>query len=244
MAVLRILNEHILLHKFNYTHVVLVPKCDNPEIVSQLRPIRLCNVIVRIASTCVANRMKCQREEFVKGILSLPICLYCAEAFSSLIQASERGGDSEYSGGLYMGVGSGKSPQTERLNPWSWVVHSRVLSAGDIGRLCSFSGLVGKSNRLTELTRRNRHMEASQGLVGITGILNSDSTGLVFRLQESWQSRAYEDCILDMTRGGCVMRHDHHKSYPMQSEYVAGTVDFKKESVPYQYCDSEISYAL
>ncbi|KAL0448798.1 UNVERIFIED_CONTAM: putative mitochondrial protein [Sesamum latifolium] len=30
-AVLRILNDNVLLHKFNYTHVVLIPKCDSPD---------------------------------------------------------------------------------------------------------------------------------------------------------------------------------------------------------------------
>ncbi|KAK4406364.1 hypothetical protein Sango_0642900 [Sesamum angolense] len=57
-------------------------------------------------------------------------------------------------------------------------------------------------------------------------------------------SCAYEDCILDMARGGCAIGHGHHKPYPVQSEYVARTVDAKKESVPCQYCDSKISYAL
>ncbi|KAL0416341.1 UNVERIFIED_CONTAM: putative mitochondrial protein [Sesamum latifolium] len=57
-SVLRILNEHALLYKMNYTHVVLIPKCDNPELVSQLRPISLCNVVLKIASKCIANRLK------------------------------------------------------------------------------------------------------------------------------------------------------------------------------------------
>ncbi|KAL0405705.1 UNVERIFIED_CONTAM: hypothetical protein Slati_3884400 [Sesamum latifolium] len=87
-------------------------------------------------------------------------------------------------------------------------------------------------------------MEASLGLVGTTGIPGFDSTGLVLGLEESWQSRAYEDCILDMARGCCVVRHDHHKPYPVQSDYAVRLVDFKKEFVPCQYCDSEISYAL
>ncbi|KAL0380527.1 UNVERIFIED_CONTAM: hypothetical protein Sangu_0117000 [Sesamum angustifolium] len=64
------------------------------------------------------------------------------------------------------------------------------------------------------------------------GIPGSDSTGLVLGLEESWQSRAYEDCILDMASGGCVMRHGHHKPYPVHSEYVAMTVDSKRGSVP------------
>ncbi|KAL0287349.1 UNVERIFIED_CONTAM: hypothetical protein Scaly_2766500 [Sesamum calycinum] len=58
---------------------------------------------------------------------------------------------------------------------------------------------------------------------------------LVLRLEESWQSRAYEDCILDMGSGGCVMRHGHYKPYPVHSEYVARTVDSKRESVPCHY---------
>ncbi|KAL0310463.1 UNVERIFIED_CONTAM: hypothetical protein Scaly_2926100 [Sesamum calycinum] len=69
---------------------------------------------------------------------------------------------------------------------------SRVSSAGDVGRLCSFSGSVGKS-------------------------------------------RAYEDCISDMASGGCVVRHGHYKHYPVQSEYVARTVDSKRGSVPCHY---------
>ncbi|KAL0340260.1 UNVERIFIED_CONTAM: hypothetical protein Sradi_4542800 [Sesamum radiatum] len=64
-----------------------------------------------------------------------------------------------------------------------------VRHRGDVGRLCSFSGLVGKS-------------------------------------------RAYEDYILDMASGGCVMRHDHHKPYPVHSEYVARTVDSERGSIP------------
>ncbi|KAL0415513.1 UNVERIFIED_CONTAM: hypothetical protein Slati_3383200 [Sesamum latifolium] len=58
LAVLRILNDHVLLHKFNYTHIVLIHKCDSPETVAQLSPISLCNIIVKIASKCVANRLK------------------------------------------------------------------------------------------------------------------------------------------------------------------------------------------
>ncbi|KAL0329314.1 UNVERIFIED_CONTAM: hypothetical protein Sradi_4918100 [Sesamum radiatum] len=81
-------------------------------------------------------------------------------------------------------------------------------------------------------------MEASYGLLGMIGISDSDSTGLVLGLEESWQSRAYEDCILDMASGGCVMGHGRPKLYPVQSEYVARTVDSKNESVPCQYYDS------
>ncbi|KAL0423350.1 UNVERIFIED_CONTAM: hypothetical protein Sradi_0869800 [Sesamum radiatum] len=66
----------------------------------------------------------------------------------------------------------------------------------------------------------------------MTRIPDSDSTRLVLRLDESWQSRVYKDCILDIVSGGCAMGHGHHKPYPVQSEYVARTVDSKKESAP------------
>ncbi|KAL0355849.1 UNVERIFIED_CONTAM: putative mitochondrial protein [Sesamum radiatum] len=56
-SVLRILNDHSLLYKMNYTHVVLIPKCNNPELVSQLRSISFRNVGVKIASKCIANRL-------------------------------------------------------------------------------------------------------------------------------------------------------------------------------------------
>ncbi|KAL0457724.1 UNVERIFIED_CONTAM: hypothetical protein Slati_0399600 [Sesamum latifolium] len=87
-------------------------------------------------------------------------------------------------------------------------------------------------------------MEVSLGLIDITGIFSSDSTGLVLGLEDSWQSRAYKDCILGLARGGCFVRHGYHKPYPVQLEYVARTVDSKEESVPCQYCDNEISPAL
>ncbi|KAL0386175.1 UNVERIFIED_CONTAM: putative mitochondrial protein [Sesamum radiatum] len=57
-AVLRILNDQIMLNKMNYTHIVLIPKCETLETVAQLRPISLCNVIVKTASKCIANRLK------------------------------------------------------------------------------------------------------------------------------------------------------------------------------------------
>ncbi|KAL0401602.1 UNVERIFIED_CONTAM: hypothetical protein Slati_4190100 [Sesamum latifolium] len=86
-------------------------------------------------------------------------------------------------------------------------------------------------------------METFLGFIGITGILDSDSMGLILELEGSWQSRAYED-FLDLARGGSVVRHGHHKPCPVQSEYVARMVDSKKEFVSCQYSDSEISYAL
>lgn len=40
------------------TFLALVPKCDNPEHISQFRPIPLCNVIYKIITKIIANRLK------------------------------------------------------------------------------------------------------------------------------------------------------------------------------------------
>ncbi|XP_074314729.1 uncharacterized protein LOC141649964 [Silene latifolia] len=57
-ALLRFLNSGVMLKEWNNTIIVLIPKTDKPELVSQFRPISLCNVIYRLASKCMANRLK------------------------------------------------------------------------------------------------------------------------------------------------------------------------------------------
>ncbi|XP_074310578.1 uncharacterized protein LOC141646600 [Silene latifolia] len=47
-----------MLKEWNHTRVILIPKVEKPELISQYRPISLCNVIYRIASKCLANRLK------------------------------------------------------------------------------------------------------------------------------------------------------------------------------------------
>ena len=57
-AVLDFLNLGIIPPKFNETHIILIPKIKNPTKITQYRPISLSNVISRLASKVIANRLK------------------------------------------------------------------------------------------------------------------------------------------------------------------------------------------
>ena len=57
-AILSILHSGRYLHKINYTHLVLIPKKSNPQNITENRPISLGNVVSRLISNVVANRVK------------------------------------------------------------------------------------------------------------------------------------------------------------------------------------------
>lgn len=42
----------------NLTHIVLIPKNDNPEFASGFRPISLCNLIYKPVSKVICNKLK------------------------------------------------------------------------------------------------------------------------------------------------------------------------------------------
>ena len=57
-SVLHFLNSASLPANLNHTFITLIPKVKNPEYVSEFRPISLCNVLYKIFSKVLANRLK------------------------------------------------------------------------------------------------------------------------------------------------------------------------------------------
>ena len=58
LVVLDFLNNGNMLYEINHTNIVLIPKVKNPEKMSDFRPISLCNVIYKIISKVLGNRLK------------------------------------------------------------------------------------------------------------------------------------------------------------------------------------------
>lgn len=59
------MNDGYLPPKLNYTFVVLIPKVSKPDRITDFRPISLCNVIYKIWSKIIANRIKPVLDEVI-----------------------------------------------------------------------------------------------------------------------------------------------------------------------------------
>lgn len=65
-TILDFLNFGVTPPKFNETHIVLILKTKNPTRVLEFKPISLCNLIYKLASKTLANRLK----RFLPSIIS------------------------------------------------------------------------------------------------------------------------------------------------------------------------------
>jgi hypothetical protein len=54
----------------NGTAIVLMPKKDEPEWLKDVRPISLCNVIYKIVSKCLVNRLRPLLQELIAPMQS------------------------------------------------------------------------------------------------------------------------------------------------------------------------------
>ncbi|XP_062020783.1 uncharacterized protein LOC133737191 [Rosa rugosa] len=66
VAVQNFLHSGQILGEVNFTHICLIPKVKDPQSVSDLRPIALCNFVYKICSKAIANRLK----KFLSQIIS------------------------------------------------------------------------------------------------------------------------------------------------------------------------------
>lgn len=91
-VVSRWLDMGLFPHALNDTNIGLIPKCENPNNTKEMRPILLCNVVYKMVSKLLTNRMKkclakCVSEErstFIEGCSILDSVMITIETIHAL----------------------------------------------------------------------------------------------------------------------------------------------------------------
>jgi hypothetical protein len=69
-AVQEFFSSGVLPEDVNETAIVLIPKKDNPEELKDFRPISLCNVVFKIISKCLVNRLRPLLQDIISPMQS------------------------------------------------------------------------------------------------------------------------------------------------------------------------------
>lgn len=67
--VLYAINNKVIPEGWNDTAIVLIPKVQNPELITQYRPIVLCNALYKVISKIVAIRLKFVLDDIISPVL-------------------------------------------------------------------------------------------------------------------------------------------------------------------------------
>ena len=101
VAVQRFFMDGALPEGLNDTAIVLIPKGDSPEELKDYRPISLCNVIYKVISKCIVNRLRPFLDEIISKEQSAFVpsrritdnTLIAFECIHAIQKGNGRGGD-------------------------------------------------------------------------------------------------------------------------------------------------------